>query len=69
MSNHKNGSVDSDQTVKAGCGIRYDPDTLGEETGFDFSEAQQLAPEKEELKTKPTQSGSDSDPLREHPKP
>lgn len=69
MSNHKNGSVDSDQTVKAGCGIRYDPDTLGEETGFDFSEAQKLASGKEEHNTKPTQSGSDSDQLKEHPKP
>ena len=47
MSDHKNGAVDSDQTVKAGCGIRYDPDTLGADTGFDFSEAQDLLSKEE----------------------
>lgn len=34
------------KTVKAGCGIRFDPDSLDEEAGFDFSEAPAL---KEEL--------------------
>ena len=31
------------KTVKAGCGIRFDPDTLNEESGFDFSGAKALA--------------------------
>ena len=42
MTKHKNGSVDSSQTVKAGCGIRYDPDVLGDESGFDFSQAEKF---------------------------
>lgn len=36
------GTVDTCQTVKAGCGIRYDPDQLGEDSGFDFSDAARL---------------------------
>tara|TARA_R110001592_G_scaffold76062_2_gene229872 strand:+ start:3511 stop:3699 length:189 start_codon:yes stop_codon:yes gene_type:complete len=40
------------KTVKAGCGIRFDPDTLDEEAGFDFSQAEKLKPEpKKVLKT------------------
>ena len=31
------------KTVKAGCGIRFDPDELSDESGFDFSEAEKLA--------------------------
>lgn len=38
----KNGSVDTSKTVKAGCGIRYEPDALGEETSFDFTQASAL---------------------------
>jgi hypothetical protein len=30
------------KTIKAGCGIRFDPDTLSEEAGFDFSAAERL---------------------------
>ena len=45
MSEPKNGSVDSSQTVKAGCGIRYDPDVLTEDSGFDFSNAEHLKPQ------------------------
>lgn len=30
------------KVVKAGCGIRFDPDTIDAETGFDFSGAQAL---------------------------
>ncbi len=33
------------KTVKAGCGIRFDPDALDEEAGFDFSQAEQLKQE------------------------
>ena len=36
------GSVNTARTVKAGCGIRYDMEQLGEETEFDFSAAAQL---------------------------
>jgi hypothetical protein len=35
------------KTVKAGCGIRFDPDTLDEDSGFDFSQAQELADQSE----------------------
>lgn len=35
------------KTVKAGCGIRFDPDTLDEDAGFDFSQAQELADKSE----------------------
>lgn len=30
------------ETVKAGCGIRFDPETLSDESGFDFSAAENL---------------------------
>ena len=33
------GAVDSAKTEKAGCGIRFNPEQLGDDTGFDFSEA------------------------------
>lgn len=39
------GTVDTGQTVKAGCGIRYDPELLGDDSGFDFSAAEQLKAE------------------------
>jgi len=44
----KIGSVNTDETVKAGCGIRYDPDVLGEESGFDFTEASTLLDQAQE---------------------
>jgi len=34
--------VEEAKTQKAGCGIRYDPEQLGEHTGFDFSAAESL---------------------------
>ena len=36
------GVVDMTRTVKAGCGIRYDPEVLGDDSGFDFSGAEKL---------------------------
>jgi len=36
------GAVDTTKTVKAGCGIRYDPEILGDDSGFDFSDAEKL---------------------------
>jgi hypothetical protein len=42
MSKTKIGSVESPKSIKAGCGIRYDPEQLGDDTGFDFSAAQEL---------------------------
>ncbi len=33
------------KTIKAGCGIRFDPETLDEEAGFDFSAAENLKPQ------------------------
>jgi hypothetical protein len=36
------GAVDTSKTVKSGCGIRYDPEVLGEDSGFDFSDAEKL---------------------------
>ncbi len=32
----KTGNVSQAKTVKAGCGMRYDPEQLGDHTGFDF---------------------------------
>ena len=40
------------KTVKAGCGIRFDPDTLNEDAGFDFSQAEKLNPESEKVPKK-----------------
>ena len=42
MTKLRNGTVDSSQTIKAGCGIRYDPEKLNAESGFDFSNASKL---------------------------
>lgn len=36
------------KTVKAGCGIRFDPEQLDEESGFDFSDAKELVNNTEE---------------------
>ena len=33
------GTAPAMRTIKAGCGIRIDPDSLNEEIGFDFSGA------------------------------
>ena len=38
----KFGAVEEARLIKAGCGIRYDPEQLGEESGFDFSAAEQM---------------------------
>lgn len=48
MSDEQRGAVDTNQTKKAACGIRYDPDTLDDSTDFDFSAAAQLKPDTEE---------------------
>jgi len=40
--NPKKAGTAEFKTVKAGCGIRFDPDTLDDEAGFDFSAAEQL---------------------------
>ncbi len=45
MSHSNKGNITPAKTVKAGCGIRYDPDELGEDTGFDFSNAVALKEE------------------------
>lgn len=53
------------KTVKAGCGIRFDPDILDEDSGFDFSAAEQLKQESlkdeplkdEQLKKEPSHTG------------
>jgi hypothetical protein len=39
------GSAKPAKTVKAGCGIRYHPEELGEHTCFDFSAAEKLKKE------------------------
>lgn len=38
----KTGQASAAKNIKAGCGIRYDPEQLGNETGFDFSDAEGL---------------------------
>ena len=39
-------------TVKAGCGIRFDPEMLNEEAGFDFSGVEKVSLEADESKDK-----------------
>jgi len=38
------------KTIKAGCGIRFDPEVLDEEAGFDFSQAEKFAQENDKDK-------------------
>ena len=38
-------------TVKAGCGIRFDPETLSQEAGFDFSQAENFIDENDQEKS------------------
>ncbi|WLQ12667.1 hypothetical protein O5O45_23340 [Hahella aquimaris] len=38
----KTGQSKPAQLVKAGCGVRFDPEQLDEDTGFDFSGAADL---------------------------
>tara|TARA_R110001592_G_scaffold356947_1_gene659507 strand:- start:585 stop:803 length:219 start_codon:yes stop_codon:yes gene_type:complete len=38
MSHSYKGNIKPTKTIKSGCGIRYDPDDLGEDAGFDFSD-------------------------------
>lgn len=42
MSHSHRGNIKPAKTIKPGCGVRYDPDDLGEEAGFDFSDAIKL---------------------------
>ncbi|WP_020407290.1 hypothetical protein [Hahella ganghwensis] len=51
----KKGQAEPAQTVKAGCGIRFDPEQLGEETSFDFSGAKALLSEMVETPKKTRQ--------------
>ena len=32
----KTGNTDAAKTMKAGCGLRYDPEQLSDDTSFDF---------------------------------
>lgn len=45
----KFGEVDEAKIIKAGCGIRYDPEQLGDQSGFDFSAASHLKPSSAEV--------------------
>ena len=56
----KTGSAEF-KTVKAGCGIRFDPDTLDEDAGFDFSGAQKLISDLDLDLDSNSDSDSDSD--------
>lgn len=38
----KHGNVEQTKLLKAGCGVRFDPEQLGDDSGFDFSGAQKL---------------------------
>jgi len=51
----KFGAIEETKTVKAGCGIRYDPEQLSDQAGFDFSKAAEFINEDESTK------GSSSD--------
>lgn len=52
------GTIKAAPIVKAGCGLRFDPDRLSEETGFDFSGAKKLKMELEQMERKETESQS-----------
>jgi hypothetical protein len=43
MSKLNTGEVENPKIIKAGCGTRYDPEQIGDSTGFDFSSAPTLA--------------------------
>ena len=53
MNKSTSSVVTPTKTIKAGCGIRYDPDDLGEDTGFDFSDAVKM---KNKAPTTPTKT-------------
>lgn len=42
------GEVEEAKIIKAGCGTRYDPEQLGDHSGFDFSAARHLKPSSSE---------------------
>jgi hypothetical protein len=42
MAHSSKGSIDEAKIVKAGCGLRYDPEQLGDDVGFDFSAVKTL---------------------------
>lgn len=52
------GTAKAPPIIKAGCGIRFDPDQLAEDTGFDFSGAAKL-------KKVLTQKAGQDDPKRD----
>ncbi|GAA3965456.1 hypothetical protein [Allohahella marinimesophila] len=54
------GTARTPQIIKGGCGIRFDPDQLSDETGFDFSGAEKLK-EKSEDKQEDSASKDASD--------
>ena len=43
------GTVQPAELVKAGCGFRYDPDSLGSDTGFNFETAKELLEQSRQL--------------------
>ncbi|MCH2159661.1 MAG: hypothetical protein MK096_12905 [Oleiphilaceae bacterium] len=64
MSGSKN--IKEAEVIKAGCGIRYDPEQLGTDTEFDFSAAQDLL-KPEELNDGKTANESNKKNVRESP--
>ena len=56
----KKGQVSAAKTLKAGCGIRFDPEQLGEETGFDFSQAAEFLASAQEEATATSTSSDDA---------
>lgn len=58
MTDYPKSGIKMPGTIKAGCGIRFDPDDLTEDTGFDFSAAEALRPDGE--KSVPEVSDADA---------
>jgi hypothetical protein len=64
MSGSKN--IKEAEIIKAGCGIRYDPEQLGTDTEFDFSAARDLL-KPEEMSDGKTASESNKKNARQDP--
>lgn len=61
MSKGHDGSVKMPKTIKAGCGVCFDPDDLSEDTGFDFTGAAEWLKRREQTGTEPSDTGSHPD--------
>lgn len=61
--NTKFGAIGEAKIIKAGCGTRYDPEQLGEDSGFDFDAAEQLKSELSEDQDSSVTEGYVEEPI------